>query len=25
VSAWVGCEEVGHNGTGVFLRWVGHD
>jgi hypothetical protein len=24
VSAWVGCEEVGHDGTGVFLRWVGH-
>jgi hypothetical protein len=25
VSAWVGCEEVGHDGTGVFLCWVGHD
>jgi len=24
VGAWVGCEEVGHDGTGVFLRWVSH-
>jgi hypothetical protein len=24
VGTWVGCEEVGHDGTGVFLRWVSH-
>jgi len=24
VCAWIGCEEVGHDRTGVLLRWVGH-